>query len=746
MTTSAPHRPTPRIRSALLLSLAAAAFAEDTPAPVPAPAPATPVEQGEKLVVEGERESPYLPAARVTSGKTDVPLLEDTRRVDTITEQQMWDLGATRSNELWRLVPNAIEGERGTVVVRGFDLGQGPAAGAQLFDGVRTSAYNLVPVNLANVERVEMLKGPSGVMYGQGQPGGMVNYVLKKPQETRSISVSTALNSFGKRQIGIDATGALSRLGEGTLSFRVTGTAEHSKTFRTHETIDNASIAPSLAWRADNGISVTLLTEVFEDTRTGGRGYGTPVRQGNPFAMPRDYGVTDPDDYRDLNGADAQLQTHVPMGESLAFDMTLFAMRSLYENAYHEGQRNAAEDAADTPIYRRQYRVQSSDTKAWGYDAHLAWEQSKGAFANRSLIGTDLTIMRDPQFPAIDGQTTNPQSPTNPDGALPVDLDHPGSRPGDVSGYGIDADAVTTARVRNIGVYLQHRIGLMEQVFIDGGVRFDRFREETDTLNRLTGARTLTDADDHDLSFNGGTTWKFTEVSSIYYCYSEGFRPQGWTSVNNPNGPFPPLTWDQNEVGLQAETPDKDLAGTFTVFQINRDHELIPDTSPGAPSGASVDAGKTRSRGLETSLTGTLGTRTSLTLVGGLTDAYVRDSSVAAIGGGTITGAKLAGVPRYTAGALMAQEVPDTRLRLSLSWNYVGTRGSRTDTNDPLSFTLPAYQVLGAGVSYLADTWRVRLGVDNLLDDDYVTVYRSPAHAVNRGDPRTLTLNASATF
>ena len=86
--------------------------------------------------------------------------------IDQFDQKTIRDRGAFTVQDLLQYAPNTIPGERGTVRIRGFDVGQSAASGGQLFDGVRSSVYNLIPTNLYNVGRVEILKGPAGVMYG----------------------------------------------------------------------------------------------------------------------------------------------------------------------------------------------------------------------------------------------------------------------------------------------------------------------------------------------------------------------------------------------------------------------------------------------------------------------------------------------------------------------------------------------------------------------------------------------------
>jgi iron complex outermembrane receptor protein len=712
---------------------------QTTPEPTPTTGPST--QEATPLTVTGERETGTYPGSATTANKGSVPTLESPRRVDSITRELIRELDATTATELWKLVPNAVESERGTVIVRGFTLDQRPAAGAQLFDGMRTSVYNLVPVNLYNIERVEILKGPDGVLYGQGQPGGLVNYVLKKPQRADSNEFSLHLDSYGKKQFQIDSTGTLAETSAGDFLFRVDAVGEQTETFRNFEEYKNFRVAPAVSWLPTESTTITVLSELFKDRRTGGRGYGTPVRQGDPFAMPRNYTIADPNDFRETYGGDVQLQVNQRLAEHTALDLTLYSSRVHYWNQYHEGQRNAAEDAADNPVYRRQYRDQTSDTSTAGYDAHLTWERPDHDLSHRLLVGTDLTRIKDPQFPAIEASITNPVSGTNTDGAASLNLDNPYTLPTGTGSYGVDSAEEAHGNYLEAGLYTNYRLGFADRLFFDLGARYDDFQQEASSTNTLTGATNYrVESRDHHVNGDVGVVYKFLPVASVYYGYSSGLAAQGYTTISNVNGPFDPLEWSQHEVGLSTETRDKTLGASLCAFSITRVHDLVPDTSPGAPSGASIDVGETRSNGVEATVRGRIANNTLVSGSYGYTHAYVRESTVTSTFSGTgVAGESLAGVPSNNGNVTVAHTLPMKTVRLFASWTYVGTRPARLDPADPLSFDLPYYWTLDLAATYIQPTWQARLGVNNVFDRDYVVLYRATGHQVNRGDPQTFT-------
>lgn len=738
-----------------MLLLAGAISAAEQPAPAPQPVPAVdaaPVPAATSagtIEVTGKHDTDVYSGSASTANKGAIPTLESPRRVDVITRDIIRDLDATTATELWRLVPNAVESERGTVIVRGFTLDQRPASGAQLFDGVRTSVYNLVPVSLYNVERVEVLKGPDGVMYGQGQPGGMVNYVYKKPQAEERNEVSAKFDSYGKKQFTTDSTGTLANTSAGDFLFRLNTTGEQTETFRNYEQFKNFRISPAVTWEISDQTKITLLSEWFKDRRTGGRGYGTPVRKGDPFAMPLNYTIADPNDFRETYGGWGQLQVDHKLTKDLQLSANVFASECKYWNQYHEGQRSVAEVVADNPVFQRQYRDQRSDTKTIGYDTHAVWDAGTDNVAHRLLVGTDFSRIIDPQFPAIDARTTNSyNAATNPNGASALNLNNPYALPGGTGNYVVNSGEEAHGTLIETGGYTNYRIGFAKQLFLDAGVRYDDFQQHAWSWNTLTNAQNFdVESHDHSMVYDGGIVWKFVETASLYYGYSNGLQSQGYTTIGNVNGPFDPLTWNQHEVGLSTETPGRDLGASICAFRLTRVHDLTSD--PNDPTGkALIDVGETRSEGIEAGVRGKIMRNTVVSASYGYLNARVRETNAVSAYGAraSLQGETLAGVPSQTANVTLAHTLNAVPVRLFADWTYTGARKALLDPADPRSFDLPQYYLIDIGATYIQPSWQARLGVNNVLDRDYAVLYRATGHQVNRGDPQTFTVTFTGWF
>ena len=703
----------------------------------------------DSIEIIGKINKDVYPASSSTTFKGEVSTLSSSRRVDTVTRDLMDDLDATVATELWRVIPSTFESERGAVVVRGFTLDQRPAAGAQLFDGVASSVYNLVPVNFYNIERIEVLKGPAGVMYGQGQPGGLINYVLKKPKDIQANEFSVHTDSNGKQQFTLDSTGPIADTSKGKFLYRVNATGEESETFRRDETFSQFRVSPAVSWIPNENTTVTLLGEWFEDHRTGGRGYGTPVRQGDPFAMPRDYSINDPDDFRKTEGGFLQLEADHKFSEQLKLHAITFASRTKYHNKYHEGRRSAADDASDTSTYNRQYRDQKSDTKTFGIDAHITWEKESQDISHRLLVGADYLYIKDPQFPAIDAYITNPyDAATNPDGAAPIDLDDLYELPPGPAGYGIDSSQVGHGRYTQYGIYTSYRIDWQKEFFGNLGFRYGDFDAEATSFNRLTDTLDWDRSnDDQNYSVDLGLVWQFNEQMSTYYGYSTGERSQSVYSLGNNKAPFDPLEFVQHEVAFNGETLDQQLGGSVTLYQITRSNELGPDTSPSAMPGDQIEIGETRSQGLELTLRGNISDDTSISLTYAYTDAFINKSNTTSShSGDSLKGEALQTVPENSGNITIGHNVSNSPIRLIASWTYVDDRKARLDSADPLQFNMPSYSLLDLGFAYKKDNWKVRFGVNNAFDKDYVIFYRPTGHQVNRGEPRTYTVSYTASF
>lgn len=226
-----------------------------------------------KLYVEGsDVERQY----GVTGTKTGTPLIETPQSVSVITDEQMQQQGVDNLAQALRYTPGA-DGEpfgfepRTTFIrLRGFDATTTGLYrdGLQLRNPRFAVGYN---IELYGAERIDILRGPASVLYGQGNPGGLINYVTKRPKPVGFGEAELEVGSFDRVQGQFDLGGPAGR--DGALSYRLTGLLRESDSQVDFIGNDRTSIAPALTWQPTASTSITFLSYYQDDETRASQAY-----------------------------------------------------------------------------------------------------------------------------------------------------------------------------------------------------------------------------------------------------------------------------------------------------------------------------------------------------------------------------------------------------------------------------------------------------------------------------------------
>ncbi|MCB5362174.1 TonB-dependent receptor [Pusillimonas sp. CC-YST705] len=224
-----------------------------------------PVAQLSQVTVTGSEQTATGPvygavARRTSTGvKTDTDILETPQSVSVVTREQIEAQGATGIDEALRYTSGVVAAAYGQdprgdwILVRGF----APAKyldGLPLPDGSWTANTRYEPYAL---ERIEVLKGPSSVMYGALPPSGFINAVSKRPQEDPFHEVGVSYGTHQRKEASFDFTGPVNE--EGTLLYRLVGLGRDSKTESDYAFDKRLMLAPSLTWKPSVDTSLTVL-------------------------------------------------------------------------------------------------------------------------------------------------------------------------------------------------------------------------------------------------------------------------------------------------------------------------------------------------------------------------------------------------------------------------------------------------------------------------------------------------------
>jgi len=482
--------------------------------------------------------------------KTDTPLIKTPQAVSVVPSQQIEDQDATTVSEALRYTAGVATEYRGSsnlhdeMYIRGF--GYVP----RYVNGLEFGWSSLGQINPYLLERVEVLKGPSSILYGQTSPGGIVNLVTKRPtgETAREVELTTGLDA----RIGgnFDFQGTFDKAG--VWSYRLVGTAERYDLEEDGLIREGFAVSPSIRWAPTDDTSLTLLTVFSHDPNGGFRNFreanGTLYKTSHGF-IPNDFNVSDPDfeEYR---------RTQFQIGyefEHRFNEVFQFRQNAAYNiiDTYHQTLTWGALNDATGDISRRPSGG-STDLNQFVIDNQLQSDFNTGRLEHTLLTGLDYKhSKRNYQWGF--GDTTG------------LDINWMNPSYGNLPDISLDlwtSDEVTTAW--QLGLYAQDQIELGKLTVSLGG-RYDWAGTEVDQFSG-------TDSSYYDGAFSGraGAIYNFDSGISPYLSYSTSFEPSLGTDHNDD--PLEPVTAQQWEAGVKYATPSGNFqiyAAAFHILQQN---------------------------------------------------------------------------------------------------------------------------------------------------------------------------------
>ncbi|MCS4267453.1 TonB-dependent siderophore receptor [Serratia sp. BIGb0163] len=678
-------------------------------------------EKGETLVVVGQAQADgvqsYQPLTSVTGTRTETSLLDVPQAIDVVPQQVITDQAVSSLDEALYNVSgitqaNTLGGTQDAVMKRGFGDNRD---GSILRDGVRSvQARNFTPTT----ERVEVLKGPASMLYGMGEPGGMINMITKKPQLQQHTHVEGWGSSFKGGGGQLDVTGPL-----GTSGFAYRMIVDHDETdyWRNFGRNRQTVIAPSLMWFGES-TTVRVAYEHMEYLVPFDRGTIIDSRTGKPVNTPRDRRFDESYNATRGDQDSVTLQVDQVLNESWKSSLTYAYSR----NSYSDNQARALALDPETGVLSRQadstaHAVSHANAVQLTLNGDVDW----GSINHQMLFGFDFEDNRTYRGDMIRGKKNSDFNIYNPVyGQMPT------------SNAVSAKDSDQRENLTSYGWFMQDSVQLTDKWLVMGGLRYDAFDVFAGKGRPFV---TNTDSSDGKLVPRAGMVYKLTPYVSLYSSYTESFKPN--SSIASQIGSLPPEQGKAWEVGSKVELPNG-VTGTLALFDITKRNVMVSELVNGET--VTRTAGRVRSQGVELDVAGNI--TDSLSLIGSYayTDARVVDDP-------DNKGKEMTNVARHTASLFLTQDLGSPglysgdNLRMGAGARYVGRRPGDAAN----SFNLDNYTVADAFAAYImpVNGYRVKwqLNVKNLFDKTY---YPSSGGnlRVAVGEPREVVLRASVDF
>lgn len=665
-------------------------------------------------------------AKRTRAGtKTDVPLIEVPQSISVVTRQDMDDRNVQNAAEAVaytagvRTERAGIDSRVDDIAIRGFDASSW--SNNMYLDGVRVplgGQWSTPQVDAYGLERVEVIKGPAAVLYGQVAPGGLVNMVSKRPTIDQTNEVMVQVSSHEQIKGAFDLGGALD--GAGRWLGRLVGSYNEGDSQIDVTELSRTFVAPSLTILPSDNTELTLLS--FYQKDDGGSTFQFLPLGGTYY--PTQYGRIDRDTFigePDWNTYDREqwavgYEFSHRFNDVWSFDQNVkyTHMDTLFRTVVTSGQLRP-----DNRTIARRAVQGDGDLDSVGVDNRLRAEFDTGELHHDVMLGLDY-LLNDWQH--VRYGVTAP--------IAPIDVYAPVYSGAAGFAGSLRAQSDFDTRNKQLGVYVQDLIAL-DQWRFTLGVRRDSFdNEQSNSI-----ARVASELDDDATTWRAGVTYLFDNGIAPYFSYATSFEPiSGFDAYDRP---FDPTEGMQVEVGVKFQPEGSNSLFTVSLFDLRQENLVVADTNPPASADCAVDnscqrqAGETRTRGVE--LEGKFWLSEGLSLTGAYTylDTEVLKST------GADEGKQLPDVPEHAASAWLDYRWsagPLAGASAGVGVRYTGN-GYGDELND---FKVDSYTLYDAALRYDfaalgAPGLQAALTASNLSDEDFFTTCTSFGCAYGSG-------------
>ncbi|MEH2180224.1 TonB-dependent siderophore receptor [Nostoc sp.] len=659
-----------------------------------------------ELVVTGEQDGYSVPNA-TTATRTDTPLRDIPQSIQVVPQQVLKDQQVIRLDEALRNVSGVQGGETAfaapSFTIRGF------ANAPVLRDGFKQyQQFDSDIPDVSNLEHIEVLKGPTSILYGQIEPGGLINLVTKQPLSQPFYEVGLQAGNYNLVRPTIDFSGPLNA--DKTLLYRLNATYQRIDSFLNYDTnFERVFVAPTLTWEIDKQTDLTVNVEYLHNQRPSNAGL---VAAGDRILdIPFNRTLSEPDDretseqYRVGYNLEHRFSDNWTLRNSfryINFDytQTFFPILTFDE----------ATGIADRAYINSKQRAQD-----YLLQTNVVGKFATGSIQHTLLFGIDLSH----NYTELDTRVDF--------GPFPLNVFAP------VYGQAIRQNRNDLLRFNDtsyytnqLGIYLQDQIAIANNLKLLAGLRYDLF-DQLGIYRQYGFDSNLPDLSQTPNAWTPrfGVVYQPIPELSVYASYSRSFKPNN-AADGNTGTLLKPEQGEGWEVGTKAELLGGKLFATLAYFNITKQNVATSD--PNNPFGFSIATGEQQSQGVELDVSGEILPGWNIIANYAYTDAEITKDNTFAVGN------RLFNTPKNSASLWTTYTLPKGSLQglgFGVGFNYVGEREGDLAN----SFVLDSYFLTNAAVFYRRNNWQVGLNFKNIFDIDYIESSDNSRTRNYPGDP-----------
>lgn len=623
----------------------------------------------------------------------------------------------------------ANPGNGGTALAaRGFS-GQGSVMilydGVRLYPGAGTVTF---PIDPWTVERIEVLRGPASVLYGQGAIGGAINVISRKPNTDRMhFDAEAGYGSQNSWRVAAGVGGPVNDI----LSYRLDASRTQSDGWVDRGGSKGLAITGSIRLAPSENFTLTLSHDYSNQKPT--RYFGTPLIGGK---------LEDRNKRLNYNVADAVIRykdnrTTLKAEWGIAEDVTLTS--TAYRLTTDRRWRNLESyfwDGEAGQVNRTDYLGIDHDQTQVGNQTTLLVSKPVGGLENDLVVGFDVNRIK-----FRHSNDFYPGAPSIPDSPVDPFVFDPG-----LFDTTVPILPAYRTRTRQYSFFAEDRLVLSDHLSLVAGINYDHAHVKRYAIAADGSETEALDKSLRNTTWRVGAVYQPSEAFSLYAQYATAVDPLGSLVTFSPSqSQFKNTTGDQVEAGIKAGFLGGRGSFTFAAYRIVKKNLLVRDPYDLTEQ---LQVGQRSAKGLEASLTLDLPEGFGIEANGTVLDARFDEFNVLGTASDGVTSEVISyngntppNIPETTANLWFRYD-PAPRLRLMAGLRYVG----RTFSDNANTLRVPAYTVTDAGASYaFTDNLAVNLRVYNLFDKDYaVTTYNDEQWLLGR--PRSVDVSVSAKF
>ncbi|CAK3715951.1 TonB-dependent siderophore receptor [Vibrio sp. 10N.286.51.C3] len=613
----------------------------------------------ETVQIIGHQYEGYAEHMPQSGTKTDVEWLDVPQAVSVVTKTEMEDRGAVRLVDALDGVAgvnNTLgEGSRDQFVIRGFD-----ALNDIYRDGMRDDGTLQSYRSLANIERVEVVKGPAGALYGRGSAGGIINLVTKRANGDNFTNVNGSVGSNNLFVGQVDSSMALSD----KVSGRINVESRQSDSYVDHVDSNDFFIAPTIRVMPSDGHIIDLDVEYAHQELVPYR--GVPSKNGKPVDVSEStfYGGTN--DYQESDSIRVGVNYEWLLNSEWAW-----TNRAAYNHIELEQKGTRQGTVTGNGVSQSVNNLGYDPRTTTTLQSELVWETDSNQMmigADYNQVNIDLMLARDETLPPKD--IYNPVAGPTPD---------PGFKP--------TRDNTTTTT----GVYIQD-VYTFGDLSVIGNVRYDSME-----LEQQKAGSAKENLDDDKVSYRGGLVYRLNNDMSVYASLARSWQlPYSGIYINPKLAEF--FHTDLKEVGAKAYLLDNALMLNAAVFQIDQEQ---PETNI---DGDVVNKIEARHQGIELEARGQFTEQWDISVGYSYLDAENKE-----------TGKKPNDVSDHLFSLWSTYQLDDN-WRLGGGVKYVGDRYAGNDE----AVALGDYTTVDLMAAYTTGRHKVQANAYNVLNEKYI--------------------------